>query len=190
MGDVLVVAEHRDGHFPKTTLVGINAGLEMARKRNGNCIAVVLGDEVETLASALTKYGVSKVIGLEDQRLAATLADAGAQAVAALAKKIGIETVMATATAMSKDLMPRVAARLNSPMASEIIAINDDGSLMRPMYAGNVLATIELEGPVRVVTVRSTAFDAAVLSEQTAPVGKNAGRARPGKSQDGIRRLQ
>ena len=76
MGDVLVVAEHRDGHFPKTTLVGINAGLEMARKRNGNCIAVVLGDEVETLASALTKYGVSKVIGLEDQRLAATLADA------------------------------------------------------------------------------------------------------------------
>src|SRR6516162_2842017 len=110
MGDVLVIAEHRNGHFPKTTLVGINAGLEMARKRSGNCIAVAIGDRVETLIGELAKYGVSKVIGLEDPRLVTTLADAGAQAVAALVKKIGAETVIASATAMTKDLMPRVAA--------------------------------------------------------------------------------
>jgi electron transfer flavoprotein alpha subunit len=172
MGDVLVIAEHRNGHFPKTTLVGINAGLEMARKRSGNCIAVVIGDAVETLAGEQAKYGMSKVIELEDPRLVTTLADAVAQAVAALVKKIGAETLIATATAMAKDLMPRVAARLDAPMASEIIAINDDGSMVRPMYAGNVLATVELQGPVRVVTVRSTAFDAAVLSGETAPVEK------------------
>ncbi|MBV8053783.1 MAG: FAD-binding protein [Deltaproteobacteria bacterium] len=170
MGDVLVLAEHRNGHFPKTTLVGINAGLEMARKCNGNCIAAVIGDKVETLIGELAKYGVSKVIGLEDPRLVTPLADAAAQAIAALAKKIGAETVIASATAMTKDLMPRIAARLDAPMASEIIAINDDGTMVRPMYAGNVLATIELQGPVRVVTVRSTAFDAAVLSGVTAPV--------------------
>jgi electron transfer flavoprotein alpha subunit len=172
MGDVLVIAEHRNGHFPKTTLVGINAGLEMARKRGGNCIAVAIGDKVDAVAGELAKYGVSKVIGLEDPRLITTLADAAAQAVAALVKKLGAETVMATATAMSKDLMPRVAARLDAPMASEIVAINDDSSMMRPMYAGNVLATIELEGAVRVVTIRSTAFDAAGLSGETAPVEK------------------
>src|SRR6516164_3194666 len=118
MGDVLVIAEHRNGHFPKTTLVGINAGLEMARKRGGNCIAVAIGDKVDAVAGELAKYGVSKVIGLEDPRLITTLADAAAQAVAALVKKLGAETVMATATAMSKDLMPRVAARLDAPMAS------------------------------------------------------------------------
>jgi electron transfer flavoprotein alpha subunit len=172
MGDVLVLAEHRNGHFPKTTLVGINAGLEMARKRSGNCIVVAIGDRVDTLVGELAKYDVSKVIGLEDPRLVTTLADAAAQAVAALVKKIGAETVIASATAMTKDLMPRVAARLDAPMASEIIAINDDGSMVRPMYAGNVLATIELQGSVRVVTVRSTAFDAAVLSGETAPVEK------------------
>ena len=172
MGDVLVIAEHRNGHFPKTTLVGVNAGLEMARKRSGNCIAVVIGDGVEALAAELAKYDVSKVIGLEDPRLVTTLADAVAQAVAALVKQIGAETVIATATAMAKDLMPRIAARLDAPMASEIIVINDDGSMVRPMYAGNVLATIDLQGPVRVVTVRSTAFDAAVLSGKTAPVEK------------------
>lgn len=172
MGDVLVVAEHRNGHFPKTTLVGIKAGLEMASKRSGNCFAVVVGDRLDDLLAELAKYGPSKIIGLEDSRLATTMADAVAQAVSALVKKIGAETVMATATAMSKDVMPRIAARLDAPMASEIIAISDDGSLVRPMYAGNVLATIELEGPVRVVTVRSTAFDAAVAGQSAAEVEK------------------
>ena len=172
MGDVLVVAEHRDGHFPKTTLIAINAGLEMARKRNGNCIAVALGQNLDPLLKELAKYGLSKVIGLEDQRLSVTLADAAAQAVTALVRKISAETVMATATAMSKDIMPRIAARLDAPMASEIIGINDDGSLVRPMYAGNVLATIELEGPVRVVTVRGTAFDAAAPGGETAVIEK------------------
>ncbi|HJU09648.1 MAG TPA: electron transfer flavoprotein subunit alpha/FixB family protein, partial [Candidatus Binataceae bacterium] len=172
MGDVLVLAEHRDGHFPKTTLVGINAGLEMAGKRGGNCIAVVIGEKVDDLAGEAAKYGVSKVIALEDSRLSHTLADAIAQAMADLVKKTGAETVLATATALSKDVMPRIAARLEAPMASEIIAINDDGSFVRPMYAGNVLATIELEGPVRIVTVRSTAFDAANSSGQSAPVEK------------------
>jgi len=172
MGDVLVLAEHRDGHFPKTTLIAINAGLEMARKRNGKCIIVALGQNLDDLLNQLAKYGTAKVIGLEDPRLSVVLADAAAEAVTALVRKIGAETVMATATAMSKDIMPRIAARLDAPMASEIIAINDDGSLVRPMYAGNVLATIELDGPVSVVTVRGTAFDAAAQSEETAAVEK------------------
>src|SRR5215469_3277071 len=172
MGDVLVLAEHREGHFPKTTLIAINAGLEMARKRNGKCSIVALGQNLDDLLNQLAKYGTAKVIGLEDPRLSVVLADAAAEAVTALVRKIGAETVMATATAMSKDIMPRIAARLDAPMASEIIAINDDGSLMRPMYAGNVLATVELEGPLRVVTVRSTAFDAAAAGGESATVEK------------------
>jgi electron transfer flavoprotein alpha subunit len=172
MGDVLVIAEHKDGHFPKTTLIAVNAGLEMARKRGGNCIAVVMGDQTEGPAAEIAKFGASKVIALEDPRLAHHLADAVSQAMTALVKKTGAETLLATATAMSKDVMPRIAARLNAPMASEIIAINDDGTLVRPMYAGNALATIELDGPVRVVTVRATAFDAATIGGNPAPVEK------------------
>jgi electron transfer flavoprotein alpha subunit len=172
MGDVIVFAEHQGGHFPKTTLVAINAGLEMARKRGGNCLAIVAGDGVDGPAADIAKYGVSKVIALEDPRLGHYLADATGQAIAALTRSLGAETVLATATAMGKDLMPRVAARLNAAMASEIIAINDDGSFIRPMYAGNVLATIEVEGPIRVVTVRGTAFDAAKPVDNAAPVEK------------------
>src|SRR5216683_996065 len=145
MGDVLVFIEHRGGHFPKTTLIAVNAGLEMARTRNGKCIAVVMGENLDGVASEIAKYGVSKVIALDDPRLAHFLTDASAQALAALAKSTNAETV---------------------------IAINDDGTLLRPMYAGNVLATIECEGSVRVVTVRGTAFDAAKAVDAPAPVEK------------------
>jgi electron transfer flavoprotein alpha subunit len=172
MGDVLVFAEHSGGHFPKTTLIAVNAGLEMARKRGGQAIAVVTGENAGGPAAEIAKYGVSKVIVLEDPRLANDLADASAQALAALAKSLNAETILATATAAGKDLMPRLAAKLNAPMTSEIIAINDDGTMVRPMYAGNVLATIELEGSVRVVTVRGTAFDAAKPGDTAAPVEK------------------
>ena len=174
MGDVLVFAEHKHGHLPKTTLVAINAGLEMARKRGGACSAVVVGDNCDGPASEIAKYGVNKVIVLEDARLAHHLADGAAQALGTLLKSIGAETLIATATAIGKDLLPRIAARLNAPMASEIIAINDDGTLVRPMYAGNVLATVELEGPIRIVSVRGTAFDAATPSGNAAPIEKVA----------------
>ncbi|MGA2410048.1 MAG: FAD-binding protein [Candidatus Binataceae bacterium] len=172
MGDVLVFAEHDGGHFPKTTLIAINAALEMARKRGGNAIAVITGENAEGPAAEIARYGVSKVIVLEDPRLNHDLADATAQALAALTKSTNAETILATATALGKDLMPRLAARLNAPMASEIIAINDDGTMVRPMYAGNALATVELKGPVRVVTVRGTAFDAAKPGDASAPIEK------------------
>ena len=80
MGDVLVFAEHSGGHFPKTTLIAIKAGLEMARKRGGAAIAVVTGENADGPAAEIAKYGVSKVIVLEDARLANDLADAAAQA--------------------------------------------------------------------------------------------------------------
>ena len=166
------------GHFPKTTLIAVNAGLELAQKRGGKCIAVIAGEKLDAPAAEIAKYGVSKVIALDDPALANYLADAHAQALAALAKSHGAEYVLATATAMGKDLMPRVAARLNAPMASEIISINDDGTLVRPMYAGNALATVELDGPIKVVTRARTAFDAAKPGDAAAPVEKVDGRTR------------
>ncbi|HTW86805.1 MAG TPA: electron transfer flavoprotein subunit alpha/FixB family protein [Candidatus Binataceae bacterium] len=172
MSDVLVIAEFQGDRFPKTTLVAVNAGIELARKRGGNCLAVVAGEEVGAPASELAKYGVAKVIALENPALKNYLADAWADAIAGLVKKLGVEHVLATATAMGKDLMPRIAARLEAPMASEIVAIGDDNTLIRPMYAGNALATIEMDGPVKVVTVRATAFDAAQPAGNGAPVEK------------------
>jgi electron transfer flavoprotein alpha subunit len=172
MGNVIVFAEHQGGHFPKTTLVAIEAGIELAKKRGGKASAVVAGDAPEAAANEIAKYGLDKVIALAHPALKNYLADAYAQAFAALAKKEGAEFVLATATAAGKDLFPRLAARLGAPMASEITAINDDGTFVRPMYAGNAMATVELDGPIKVLTVRGTAFDAAKPAGAAAPVEK------------------
>lgn len=172
MGDVLIFAEHQGTHFPKTTLTAVHAGLELAAKRGGQAIAVVAGDAPEALAAEIAKYGVAKAIALTHANLKNYLADAHAAALTALIKQTGAEFLLATATAVGKDLLPRLAARLNAPMASEITAINDDGTYVRPMYAGNAMATIELDGPVKVITVRGTAFDAAKPGSSPAPVEK------------------
>ena len=80
---------------------------------------------------------------------------------------------------MGKDLMPRLAARLGVAMASEVVTFGDDGTFIRPMYAGNALATVELTGPVKVVTVRATAFDSAKPAGAAAPVEKVAAKLDP-----------
>ena len=172
MGDVLIFAEHQGGHFPKSTLTAVHAGLELAKKRGGKAVAVVAGDAPEAAAGEIAKYGVAKVIALAHPALKNYLAEAYAQALAALVKKEGAEFVLATATATGKDLFPRLAARLGAAMASEITAINDDLTFVRPTYAGNVMATVEIDGPIKVLTVRGTAFDAAKPGAAAAPVEK------------------
>ena len=161
MGDVLVFAEHQKGKFPKSTLVAIEAGRQAAAKLGGSCHAAVLGKGVEALTAEIAAYGVKKVFVVDDDALEHYLADAHTEALAAVVKQQGVEMLVATSTAMGKDLLPRVAARLGAGMASDVLHFNDDGTIDRPAYAGNAIATIKLEGSPKVVSVRGTAFDAA-----------------------------
>ena len=160
MGNVLVVAEHQHGKFPKTTLVGISAGKQLASSSGGKCIGVVLGQGVDALANQLAEYGVD-VVTVDDAKFAHYLADAYTNALAELVKQKGADAVVATATAMGKDLLPRLAARLGAGMASDITGIIDGSTFKRLMWAGNVIATVKIEATPRVVSVRGTAFDAA-----------------------------
>ena len=161
MGDVLVFAEHLHGKFPKTTLVAFAAGKDAAAKFGGACHAVVVGSGVDALASEAAAYDVKTVFQVDNPRLEHYLADAYTAALAEVVKAKGIETVLATATAMGKDLLPRLAARLGAGLAADITEIHADGTVTRPMYAGNVFATVKLVGSPRVITVRATAYDAA-----------------------------
>jgi electron transfer flavoprotein alpha subunit len=161
MGDVLVFAEHAHGKFPKTTLIAFAAGKDAAQKSGGQVHAVVLGTGVDALAQEAASYGMQKVFQIDGAPFEHYLADAYTGALASLVKDKGIDTVIATATAIGKDLLPRLAARLNAPYASDISEINADGTVKRAMYAGNVFGTIQLEGTPRVISVRGTAFEAA-----------------------------
>src|SRR6185295_10466733 len=135
MGDVLVFAEHTHGKFPKTTLVAFAAGKDAAAKLGGACHAVVLGTGLDAIESEAASYGMKTVFQVESPKLEHYLADAYTAAIAELVKAKGIDTVIATATALGKDLTPRLAARLNAPLAADITGINADGTVTRPMYA-------------------------------------------------------
>jgi electron transfer flavoprotein alpha subunit len=161
MGNVLVFAEHQKGKFPKSTLVAIQAGKDAVSKLGGNCLAAVLGSGVDALSQEIASYGVAKVLTVDDPSLTHYLADVYAAALEQLIKANDVSLVVATSTAIGKDLLPRVAARLGVGMATDIVGIDADGSFKRPMYAGNVLATVTLADSVKVVSVRGTAFDAA-----------------------------
>ena len=161
MGDVLVFAEHVKGKLPKTTLAAIAAGRQAAGRIGGACHAVVLGKGIDAVGGEVAGYGVKKVFVAENDALEHYVADAYTEALAQVVKDKAIELLVATSTAVCKDLLPRVAARLGAGMASEVVHFNEDGTLTRPMYAGNVIATVKVEGSPRVVSVRATAFDAA-----------------------------
>jgi electron transfer flavoprotein alpha subunit len=164
MSNVLVFAEHQHKKFPKTALVAVEAGRQLAAKSGGQCYATVMGVGVGELGNELAEYGVAKVFVVEDPSLEHYVADAYSQALSQIAKDKGCEIVVATASAIGKDLLPRVAVRLDAGMASDITGITDDGNFLRPMYAGNAIATVAIESPHKVVSVRTTAFDPATKS--------------------------
>jgi len=160
MANVLVLAEHQDGQIPKSTLVALAAGKEYAGKTSGVCSAAVLGKGVDALATEVAAYGLP-VLAADDAALEHYLADAWARALVSIAEARGADTILGATTAQGKDLLPRVAALRGAGMASDITSIGDDGSVQRPMFAGNVMATVSIESPQRVISVRTTAFDPA-----------------------------
>jgi electron transfer flavoprotein alpha subunit len=164
MSNVLVFAEHQHRKFSKTSLVAVEAGRQIAAKSGGQCYAAVLGVGVGDLGNELAEYGVSKVFVVEDPSLEHYVADAYAQALSQVAKDKGCAIVVGTASAVGKDILPRVAVRLDAGMASDITGISDDGNFIRPMYAGNAIATVAIDSPNKVVSVRTTAFDPAAKS--------------------------
>jgi electron transfer flavoprotein alpha subunit len=160
MSNVLVVAEHLHGKFPKTTLVGVTAAKTLADKAGGKAIGVVLGKGVDALASELASYGID-VVAVDGPQFEHYLADTYTAAIAEVATQKGAEDIVATATAVGKDLMPRLAARLGAAMVSDISGIVDATTFVRPMWAGNLFATVKAEAAPRVISVRGTAFEPA-----------------------------
>jgi electron transfer flavoprotein alpha subunit len=159
MSNVLVVLEHQHAKFPKTTLVALGAAKELAKHEGGKAIGLVLGQGVDALATEATSYGVD-VVAVDGAPFAHYVADAYTAAIAEVAKQKGCDSVLAAATAQGKDLTPRVAARMGAGMASDITGIVDGKTFKRLMWAGNVIATVAVDAP-RVISVRTTAFDAA-----------------------------
>src|SRR3990172_6165740 len=166
MADILVVVEHQEGAFKKTTLSTVSAAKELAGLIGGDVDALVLGQGVQAVADTVASHGVRSVLLGEGEAFARYLAVSYAPAVAGLVKEKGYGAVMAPASTFGKDFMPRRAGLLDAPLASDIVGLEKDGDALRvkrPMYAGNAVGTVTLSGSPLLFTVRQTAFDPAPM---------------------------
>ena len=159
MSNVLIVAEQHAGSLRKASLNAIGAGQQLARRTGGKLTILVAGQGVGGVADPLKAYG--DVLVADGAALANYLAEAYTPAVVAAVQATGATHVGAAATAFGKDLLPRAAARLGAAMATEVLGFGGEGAQVtfsRPMWAGNVLAEVELATAVKVFTVRPTEF--------------------------------
>ena len=164
---ILVIAEHDHGTLKGATLNTVAA----AQKIGGEIHVLIAGHNAGGAAKAATQIaGVAKVLNAEAPHLGEFLAENVASLVVALAK--GYTHILAPATSNGKDVMPRAAALLDVQQVSEIVAVESADTFVRPIYAGNALATVKSKDAIKVITVRTTGFDPVASTGGNASVEK------------------
>jgi electron transfer flavoprotein alpha subunit len=174
---ILVIAEHDNQSLKAGTLNTLAA----AARIGGDVHLLVAGHQCAAVAEAAkAAAGVSRVLLADAEVYAHGLAENLAALVKGLAA--GYSHVLAPATSSGKNFMPRVAALLDVAQISDIVAVESPSVFVRPIYAGNVLATVESSDAVKVITVRTTAFDPVAASGGSAAVEAVAATADAGLS--------
>jgi len=154
----LVIAEHDNSRLATATLNAVTA----AARFGGEIDLLVAGQDCDgAVAQAQGLAGVSRVLKVEAPHYAEPLAENLAVLIQRVAGEGGYRAVLVGATSFGKNLAPRAAALLDAAAVSDVAAIAAPGRYERPIYAGNVMVAVESDQPVDVLTVRTTAFDAA-----------------------------
>ncbi len=151
---ILVIAEHNNLELNGATL----STLAAAQAIGGDIDLLVAGYQCQSVAEAAAKVsGLSKVILADSGAYQYQLAENIAELIVEQAS--GYSHILAAATTTAKNTLPRVAALLDVQPISDIIAVDSDDTFQRPIYAGNVIATVQSQDAIKVITVRATAFD-------------------------------
>jgi len=173
----LVIAEHDNASLKGSTLNTVTA----AAQCGGDVHVLVAGSNAGAAAAAAAQIaGVSKVIVADAAHFADGLAENVAEQVLAIAG--AYSHILAPATAYGKNILPRVAAKLDVAQVSEITKVVSPDTFERPIYAGNAIATVQSSDKVKVITVRTTGFDAAAATGGSAATETAAAVADSGKS--------
>ncbi|MEO0313992.1 MAG: hypothetical protein RI928_448 [Pseudomonadota bacterium] len=152
----LVIAEHDNGSLKASTAHTITA----AARCSDEIHVLIAGHACDAAAAAAAQLaGVSKVLVADGEQFANGLAENVAEQALALAASY--THILAPATAYGKNILPRVAARLDVGQISEITKVDSPDTFERPIYAGNAIATVQSVDAIKVITVRATGFDAA-----------------------------
>ncbi|OXI17726.1 electron transfer flavoprotein subunit alpha/FixB family protein [Burkholderia sp. AU15512] len=179
---ILVIAEHDNTSIKAATLNAVAAAHALNVVGGGDVHVLVAGHNAQAAADAAAKLaGVSKVLLADAPQLADGLAENVEATVMTVANDYS--HIVAPATAYGKNIAPRIAAKLDVAQISEITAVVSADTFERPIYAGNAIATVQSGDPVKVITVRATAFDPVATEGGNATVEKIEAAADAGKSQ-------
>jgi electron transfer flavoprotein alpha subunit len=175
---ILVIAEHDNATVKTATLNTVAA----AEKIGGDIHVLIAGHNAQPAADAAAKIaGVSKVLLADALQLEAGLAENIEATVLNIATNY--THILAPTTAAGKNVTPRIAAKLDVAQISDITAVHGADTFERPIYAGNAIATVQSQDPIKVITVRTTAFDAVAPEGASASIEKIEAAADSGLSQ-------
>jgi electron transfer flavoprotein alpha subunit len=172
---VLAFAEQRDNKLKKSSFEAVKAARGIADQLGAECIALVVGSGVEGIASALAGYGASRVLVVDDSKLAQHSNTAFSKAIAEVALKEGAEYVFLPASQMGKDIAPRIAIRLKAGLAADCVALKVEGGdilATRPVYAGKALIDVRVKTATKIFTLRPNVFTAGASQDGAAKVEK------------------
>ncbi|HLW27496.1 MAG TPA: FAD-binding protein [Kiloniellales bacterium] len=157
---ILVVAEHEGDALKPSTLSAVTAAKEIANHAGGDLHLLVVGKGIDAVAEAAAKVGgIAKVLKADDEAYEHLLAESVAPLLVGLAE--GYDYVIAPAGTFARNVLPRAAALLDLQPLTDAIAVESADTFVRPIYAGNALATVKMNDARKLLTVRATAFDAA-----------------------------
>ena len=179
---ILVIAEHDNASIKAATLNTVAA----AQKIGGDIHLLVVGHNAQGAAEVAAKVaGVAKVLLADATQLAEGLAENVEATVLTLVQDPpkNYSHILAPATAYGKNIAPRIAAKLDVAQISDITAVDSPDTFERPIYAGNAIAIVQSADPIKVITVRSTGFDAVAAEGGSAAVEKIEAAADAGISQ-------
>ena len=175
---VLVLAEHNNQSLKEATKKALTASLKIFSPAH----VVVIGNNCASAANdAATLEGVEKVLLVEDTTYENMLCEPTADLLFELMKSY--DYLVSAATTNGKNILPRVAAKLDVSQISEIISVIDNKTFQRPIYAGNAIATVESSTEKNVITVRTTAFETAQVGSSIATIEKIDAGNNPGLSE-------
>ena len=162
---ILVIAEHDNSELKTATLNTVAAGMAIG----GDIDILVAGSDCDSVAGSASQIpGVGKVLVANKETYKNSLAENLGNLVVELAE--GYSHILAPATTSGKNFMPRVAAKLDVSQISDISAVISEDTFERPIYAGNCIATVQSTDSVKVITVRTTGFDACEASGGSASI--------------------
>ena len=152
--NTLVIAEHDNSSLKGATLNTIAAATAVS----GDVTVIVAGQDIgSVIEEAQTLDGVTKILKCDSEVYANAIAEDLTSLI--ISNCDGYSHIMAPSTTFGKNLMPRISAKLDSQQISDIISVESDDTFKRPIYAGSCIATVKSNDSVKVITVRSTAFD-------------------------------